>query len=229
MLAAKTLQAQAALSKAFSERRIEKTYLAVCIGNPGSCVIDVPIARHPQDRQKMAVALHTRDEAALLDENSKVYGAPTVGRVAISVVKTLATDGKLSIVEVKIETGRTHQIRVHLNHHRTPILGDELYGNRQWNVRYKAKDGLDRPMLHAYQLGFSHPVTGEPITVKAPIPPDMLQVMRRIWPQMPDWDDLQDRPMAVSEGEESTDAPKAQVLTAEDVQQLWGEGYDDLI
>lgn len=222
------MQAQAALCKAFSDRRIDKTYLAVCIGNPGTCVIDVPIGRHPQDRQKMAVALHSRDDNVLVDENEKVYGVPTVGRHAVSLVRTLASDGKLSVVEVKIETGRTHQIRVHLAHHRTPILGDEMYGNRQWNTRYRAKEEIDRPMLHAFELGFDHPVTGERLSVKAPVPQDMAAVMRKIWPAMPDWDGLGDAQGEIIE-EPEEEEEQAQVLTAEDVQKLWGEGYDDMI
>ena len=230
LLAAKTARAHAALSAAFSERRVNKTYLAISIGNPSTegAVIDVPIGRHPRDRQRMAVAMKARapvaysssqrgggdldhaveeeeeeegeeegeEEVDSDDEGESTYegellmgrggnsgSTPLVGRTARSTVKTLAYDGRLGVVEVGIETGRTHQIRVHLQHRRNPVLGDDLYGNAQWNGRAKRRWGITRPMLHALRVEIAHPVTGVPLRLVAPVPKDMMNVVSNIWPQ----------------------------------------------
>ncbi|CAM9900124.1 unnamed protein product, partial [Ectocarpus sp. 8 AP-2014] len=161
--------------------QISKSYLAVCVGNPGkAATIDVPIGRHPRDRQRM-VAVPT------IQPNIR-------SRRALSVVTTVAFDGKLSVAEVSIETGRTHQIRVHLQHRRTPVLGDEVYGNNDWNRRLRQSTGLTRPLLHARSLEFKHPNTGEVVSLAAPLPSDVEAVVRKIYPQVedehPEW--LQD-------------------------------------
>ena len=105
-------------------------------------VIDAPIGRHAIHRERMAVT-----------EN---------GRRAVSRVRVLATDGRKCVVQVAIETGRTHQIRVHLAHIGCHVLGDPVYGDDNANricvnVPFHAK----RPLLHAWRLGFDHPATGE--------------------------------------------------------------------
>jgi 23S rRNA pseudouridine1911/1915/1917 synthase len=185
LLAAKTARAHAGLSEAFSSRRVSKTYLTVCVGNPGVGVeIDEPIGRHPLNRQKMAVAAAElgSEQASMLMPKGSPY--PAVGRPARSFVDTLAFDGKLSVVQVRIETGRTHQIRVHLQHRRTPVLGDELYGNAQWNTKAKARFGVERPMLHALTLELAHPVTMQPLKLTAPVPRDLMRVVRGVWPQV---------------------------------------------
>eukprot|EP00903_Cladosiphon_okamuranus_P018821 g17312.t1 len=178
LLAAKNPSMQAKLAELFAQRRISKSYLAVCVGNPGNAAtIDVPIGRHPRDRQRM-VAVPT------IQPNIRA-------RRALSVVTTVAFDGKLSVAEVSIETGRTHQIRVHLQHRRTPVLGDEVYGNKDWNRRLQQSTGLTRPLLHARSLEFKHPGTGESISLAAPLPADVASVVKRIYPQVqhehPEW------------------------------------------
>lgn len=146
IIAAKTLRAQVKLSELFSERKIEKSYLAVTLGNPGERTISAPIGRHHIKREMMCV---------------KKEG----GKEAISVVKTLAFKEGLAFVEVEILTGRTHQIRVHLKSINVPILGDPLYGVQKFNVT--------RPLLHAHTLAFIHPFTGEKIKLCAPLPADL--------------------------------------------------------
>mmetsp|Transcript_10509 Transcript_10509/g.13651 ORF Transcript_10509/g.13651 Transcript_10509/m.13651 type:complete len:390 (-) Transcript_10509:107-1276(-) len=169
LVAAKNPICHAKLSEMFANRDIKKTYLAVCVGNPGKGVkIESLIGRHPKNRQKMTV-LH------------ETYGG---GKLAISNVDTLSFDGQLSLAKVQIETGRTHQIRVHLSHRRTPVLGDEVYGNGDQNKRAIKRFGIDRPLLHAYSLEFDHPITGEPMTLEAPIPLDMANVLSKIYPQL---------------------------------------------
>lgn len=149
LIAAKNSLAQQRLIALFSERKMYKEYIAICLGNPGEGEISAPIGRHPVHRQKMAVV-----------EN---------GKPALSIIKTLATDGKISIVQVILATGRTHQIRVHLKHRGTPVLGDGIYGNPQANEKYGAR----RQLLHARKLRFTHPITGKLLDLEAPIPADI--------------------------------------------------------
>lgn len=151
LLAAKTLQAHQKLIELFSQRKMEKLYLAICQGKPSNGVINAPIARHPVHRKEMAV---------LSD-----------GREAISEVQVAACNDKMSLVLVKPRTGRTHQIRVHLKHIGCPVIGDPIYGK---------KDLHDRQLLHAYRLSFEHPITGIPIRLMAPIPQDMKAWLQKL-------------------------------------------------
>ena len=148
LLAAKTSETHQKLVVMFCERKLEKTYLAICVGTPGNGTIEAPIKRHPTRRKEMAVDL--------------------TGKPATSITKVLAFDGKLSLVEVQLITGRTHQIRVHLKHKGAPILGDPVYGAPAWNKKYDAC----RQMLHAHRLTFYHPITGMRVDLKASIPED---------------------------------------------------------
>lgn len=152
LVCAKTVQAQQRLIEMFAAREVYKEYLAICLGNPGDGVFTGPIGRHPVHRKQMAVC--------------------ETGRSAVTRYKTLAFNGKISLVSLVLETGRTHQIRVHLSHHRTPVLGDAVYGNAQSNKKYKAM----RQMLHAHLLRFKHPITGEMIECIAEVPADMTQI-----------------------------------------------------
>ncbi|CAM9959391.1 unnamed protein product, partial [Phaeothamnion confervicola] len=179
LLAAKSQSMQAKLSRLFAERRVRKSYVVVCVGNsgggadagPDGAVIDVPIGRHPIHRQKMCAV-----------PVGMVAGTGT--RPARSVVRTAAFDGRLSVAEVAIETGRTHQIRVHMQHRRTPVAGDDLYGNGDWNRRVAQRFGLARPLLHAHSMSFEHPDTGRLISIMAPLPADLLAVVRSIYPEV---------------------------------------------
>lgn len=150
LVAAKTSQAQQKLIEMFANRQVYKEYIAVCVGNPGNREIRAPIGRHPVHRKMMCV----------LEDG---------GRLAISICKTLFTDGKISIVKVVLETGRTHQIRVHMKHLASPILGDSIYGNAQVNKKY----GVGRQMLHAQCLRFKHPISGKDLEFTASVPEDM--------------------------------------------------------
>lgn len=150
LIAAKTSLAQQKLIEAFSNRQVYKEYLAICIGNPGNTTISTLIGRHPTNRKLMAVV-------------------EKGGRSAITHCKVLAYKEPLSLVRILLETGRTHQIRVHLKYRGTPILGDNLYGSVSANAKFKA----ERQLLHAHVLRFFHPVTGIEMEIKAPIPVDM--------------------------------------------------------
>lgn len=138
----------AKLSTLFAAREVYKEYVAVCIGNPGNRTIDLPLGRHPVHRKLMTV----------LPE----------GRPSVTHCRSIAHDEKLSLVQLVLETGRTHQIRVHLKAVNCPIVGDASYGNKQVNEKL----GVKRPLLHSRVLRFNHPITGVVVEVAAPLPED---------------------------------------------------------
>lgn len=148
LLAAKTVKAHQKLIEMFSERKIEKEYLAITIGNPGNKTVDLPIGRHPVRRKEMAVC--------------------DKGRSAITHIETLKVEGEFALVKAKPVTGRTHQIRVHLKALKTPVLGDRVYGSE----KLSDKLGIKRHLLHAHRITFSHPITNEKMSLEAPIPDD---------------------------------------------------------
>lgn len=146
LLAAKTNMAHSKLTQAFAERKIKKQYLAICFGKPPMATIDAPIARHPTQRKLMAVA-------------------ESGGKPARTHLRVVASNETLSLLEIDLETGRTHQIRVHLKHVGHPLVGDEVYG--------KKIGGIERPMLHAQRLEFVHPITAESLVIEAQFPEDL--------------------------------------------------------
>ena len=190
LVVAKTTQALAQLSAAFAQRQVKKTYLAITVGNPGRrVVIDKPIGRHPIHRQRMRVVPNPHKHGLLPESALAAMPSSSSGRRALSFVDTLAFDGRLSLVKVRIETGRTHQIRVHLADRRTPIYGDDVYGLADWNKKLKQQHGVERPLLHAYRLEINHPVTGQPMVFEAPLSADMWRLGRAIYPPAPDHSD----------------------------------------
>lgn len=189
LVVAKTRIALAALSEAFSSRKVKKTYIAITVGNPGKrVVIDKPIGRHPVHRQRMRVVPdpHRKNSSGFApkDRMTSMQSPSQRGRRALSFVDTLAFDGKLSVVQVRIETGRTHQIRVHLQDRHTPIYGDDVYGLSDWNKRLSKSHQISRPLLHAHRLELNHPITGEHMTFVAPLADDMLKISHAIWPDI---------------------------------------------
>lgn len=151
---AKTVEAKFKLGKAFADRKTGKTYLAVCRGVPKQLTGELKtlIGRHPVNRQKMAIVERNGKEAHTA---YRVIGQKTIDGVP------------LALVEVKIFTGRTHQIRVHLSSIGLPIIGDDLYGNRNCIL-----PGVKRQLLHAWKLSLPHPATGEPMSFTSPLPED---------------------------------------------------------
>ena len=147
ILVAKTEQALTALARQFADRTAQKTYLAVVRGLPRTSAgsVNGAIERHPVHRQRMTV--------------SRGPGA----RAAETAWRVLNSDGKLSLLECRPKTGRTHQIRVHLKHLGHPIAGDRTYGG-----------GADYPrqLLHAWKIAVTHPVTGVLMEFTAPLPAD---------------------------------------------------------
>ena len=185
LIVSKTKDALAKLSASFAQRQVKKTYLAITVGNPGKRVrIDKPIGRHPVHRQKMRVVPdpHRRNGQSIKLKDQVSLTPSQAGRRALSFVDTLEFDGKLSLVQVRIETGRTHQIRVHLQDRHTPIYGDDVYGISDWNKRLLKAHGIERPLLHAHRLEINHPMTGEHMVFVAPMAEDMISIAKGIWP-----------------------------------------------
>lgn len=158
LLAAKTGEAHRLLIEQFASRAIKKTYFALCIGNPGCRTVEAPLGRHPHRRKEMAV-LET-------------------GKPAITVCKTLAHNEQFSFVELDLITGRTHQIRVHLKHIGSPVLGDPVYGSLSANNRLN----LHTQLLHAAHIEFIHPITRSPLAISAPIPETMQTLIQKNFP-----------------------------------------------
>ena len=154
-----------ALSTQFADRKTTKIYQALVCGHPPKpkCTVNAPIARHPIHRKKMAVMERGR-----------------TARTDLRVVEVL--NGS-ALVEATLHTGRTHQIRVHLQHLGCPVIGDPVYGDRtvrhfQQATHYEAP----RQMLHAVSLGFTHPVSGKKLTVESPLPEDFVNAMNFLKP-----------------------------------------------
>jgi 23S rRNA pseudouridine1911/1915/1917 synthase len=154
IVAAKNDSAHQSLARQFAGREVTKIYLALVAGRfaKKSGLIEAAIGRHPVHRQKMAVVERGR-------------ASKTEWRALRELPAAEAPGGIATLVECTLHTGRTHQIRVHLKHLGHPLLGDETYGRRA---------GFPRQMLHAWQLGFTHPRTGERVRFSAPMPPDFL-------------------------------------------------------
>ncbi len=159
MVVAKSEKAIAELQRQFKARETEKEYVALVWGEPPkSGRIETQLGRHPVHRKKQAV----------LKEN---------GREAITNFQCLETFGPCAWMGVKIETGRTHQIRVHMAHIRHPIVGDTLYG-RPHKGRLPIEP--ERQMLHAAKLTFNHPETGKRLSFEAPLFEDMSSLLETL-------------------------------------------------
>jgi len=152
MVVAKTESAYTALKRAFKERTVEKVYHAVVQGHPDplSGTIDAPIGRHPHHHWKFAVVAD--------------------GKPSVTHYETLEAFRGASLLEIHLETGRTHQIRVHMAAQRHPCCGDGLYGA---DPVLSAALGLERQWLHAHRLAFAHPADGRRVAFESPYPADL--------------------------------------------------------
>jgi 23S rRNA pseudouridine1911/1915/1917 synthase len=152
MVVAKTEHAYSVLKSAFRERAVDKEYAALAQGHPDPSrgTIDAPIDRHPTHDYRWAV----------------VAG----GKPSITHYETAEAFRSASLLHIRLETGRTHQIRVHLAAIRHPCVGDLTYGA---DPTLAARLGLDRQWLHAFRLGFDHPSDGHRVLVESPFPADL--------------------------------------------------------
>jgi 23S rRNA pseudouridine1911/1915/1917 synthase len=159
LLVAKDDATHTALARDLAAHRVERRYLALVQGRlPAETgTVDAPIARHPRDRKRMAV----------------VDG----GRPAVTHWKVLETFPAVQFVEATLETGRTHQVRVHLASLRHPLAGDRTYGA---DPTLATRLALARPFLHAWRLAFTHPAAGHRVELTEPLPDDLQVVLDRL-------------------------------------------------
>jgi 23S rRNA pseudouridine1911/1915/1917 synthase len=164
MVVARTVEAHTALVRAIEAREVEREYEAVCVGvMTAGGVVDAPIERHPVDRLKMAVR-----------EN---------GREAVTHYRVVKRFRGHTHVSLKLESGRTHQIRVHMLHIHYPLVGDRVYGGRMLLPKGAAPEliealrGFKRQALHAKRLAFAHPISGELIENQAALPADIQELL----------------------------------------------------
>lgn len=152
LVVAKTPAVLEALAKAFRRHDVTRRYWALVEGtpDPARAVVDAPLARSPRDRTR--------------------FRTDPAGRRAVSEYAVEQSFGRASVVTVTLETGRTHQVRVHMAAVGHPVAGDRHYGA---SPALATELGLERPALHARQLGFAHPVTGAMVEVDEPLPADL--------------------------------------------------------
>lgn len=156
LVVARTKEALLHLRGQFQKRMVDKTYLALVVGVP-----------KPEGRIEKKIGWHSKRRYKISSHTRK-------GKEAITVWRVLETfDKKFSWVEIKIFTGRTHQIRVHFAEAGHPVVGDPTYGKRARVLQ----DWIQRPALHAWRLGFQHPQTNKKLTFEAPLPDDLKKLL----------------------------------------------------
>ena len=165
MMATKNDKAHVAIAAQFKEHSITRKYTALVYGKEKvQGTIDLPLGRHPVDRKKIAVA--------------------EGGKRAVTHWKRIESYAGVTLLELSLETGRTHQIRVHLSKTGHPIVGDQQYGSSKRSIEIpspvirRAVNSLKRQALHAYILGFTHPETGERMEFSSPLPEDIQSIIR---------------------------------------------------
>ena len=160
LLVAKDDAAHQALARDLAAHRVERHYLALVQGRlpAGTGTVDAPVGRHPRDRKRMAVV-------------------PAGGRHAVTHWRVLETFPAVQLTEATLETGRTHQVRVHLASLRHPLVGDRTYGA---DPTLAARLGVGRPFLHAWRLAFTHPTDGHQVDLTEPLPPDLQAALDRL-------------------------------------------------
>jgi len=156
LIVAKNDEAHINISKQIQDRKVTKKYIALVRGvvAENEATIDLPIARSTKDRKKMAV--------------------DPKGKNAVTHFKVLQRYDNYTLLEMKIDTGRTHQIRVHMSYIGHPVVGDEVYSNG------KNEFGVQGQMLHARYLKFKHPITGKELSLEAPIPDYFEEVLQKL-------------------------------------------------
>jgi 23S rRNA pseudouridine1911/1915/1917 synthase len=165
LVIARTPEAHASLVEQIEAREIDRVYEAVCVGVMTSGgTVDAPIGRHATDRTRMTIR--------------------SDGRESVTHYRVISRFRAHTHVRVQLETGRTHQIRVHLAHIHYPLVGDAVYGGRLILPKGAGPELVSclrtfkRQALHAGHLEFTHPVTGKPVACEAPLPEDMRQLIK---------------------------------------------------
>jgi 23S rRNA pseudouridine955/2504/2580 synthase len=163
VLVAKTRRCMVRFAEMFAAGDVKKSYLALVKGQltPPDGTIDLPLVEHQQTRRSREVRGVNLQEA-------------------VTHYRTVASNGVVSLLECRIETGRTHQIRRHLGAAGHPIVGDRRYGDFPFNRQLKTQAGLKRMFLHAQTLELAHPLTGKPLSLAAPLPPELADALERL-------------------------------------------------
>ncbi|WP_150291800.1 RluA family pseudouridine synthase [Sphingobium estronivorans] len=165
LVVAKSDRAHEGLSKQFKDHSIDRLYAAIVYGvpQPGAGMVDTWIGRSDADRKKMAVHREGR------------------GKHAVTHYRTVQKLRGAALVECRLETGRTHQVRVHMAHLGHPLIGDPVYGRERKGFKSILETlGFKRQALHAKRLGFIHPVTGESLSFDSQIPADMQELLSEL-------------------------------------------------
>ena len=158
LVVAKTDPAHEGLSKQFARHSIDRRYLAIVAGIPTSGAVDAPLARSSHDRKKVAIQPR--------------------GKRAVTHYTLMTALKDAALIECRLETGRTHQVRVHMASIGHPLLGDPVYGRTRPGHKVILRDlGFARQALHAARLGFVHPVTSKAMAFESKMPVDMLQLL----------------------------------------------------
>ena len=165
LVVAKNDKTHEGLAKQFAAHTIDRRYLAIAQGMPGNGTVDAPLARSPHNRKKVAIIQS--------------------GKRAVTHYKTLEALRGASLIECRLETGRTHQIRVHMASIGHALIGDPVYGSSRGakalsRAKFEKLAKFERQALHATRLGFIHPVTSEAIAFDSPMPVDMQELFRAL-------------------------------------------------
>jgi 23S rRNA pseudouridine1911/1915/1917 synthase len=162
MVFARSVEAERHLGKQFRKHTIERRYLAIVKGIVSEQTISTHLVRDRGDKRRGNTTL------------------PGVGKRAVTHVKPVEVLRGHTLVECQLETGRTHQIRIHLAELGHPVAGDKVYNQPLFKPVIPDDSGAPRVMLHAAELGFEHPITGEKLHFKQPLPGDIEGVLRRL-------------------------------------------------
>ena len=159
LVVAKNDNAHRSLSEQIALHTAYRRYMALCVGSPreDSGTVDAPIGRHPVDRKRMAIVGGGREAVTHWTVTERFHGK--------------------SLIECRLETGRTHQIRVHMSSIGHPVLGDSVYGGDKCRAAKEHAKYLSGQALHAYRLELDHPRTGERMSFEAPLPSEMLRLI----------------------------------------------------
>ncbi len=171
LVAAKNDRAHLLLAEQLKEHRINRIYYAVAVGNfkEDSGTVDAPIGRHPVDRKRMAVL-----------RNAELHAREAVTHWNV-LARGEANGNAFTLLRCELETGRTHQIRVHMASVGHPLLGDAVYGGNKTAFEAHHRNLLCGQCLHAGELYFIHPTTKEPLALRAPMPQEMEKVIRLLF------------------------------------------------
>jgi 23S rRNA pseudouridine1911/1915/1917 synthase len=187
MLVAKSDEAHWKIARQFETRTIQKTYMALCHGVPELLgdVIDMPIGQDRYIREKQAVRKESAGgkPAITLYEVQMIFDSPPGMKLANSTFihdqKNPPPPQRFSLIKLTPKTGRTHQLRVHMSYRGYPMVGDTIYGGRVFEL---GDFRFERQALHAFEITFVHPITERSMTLQAPLPPDMTQLIDLLVP-----------------------------------------------